>query len=98
MTLVGNAVKRFLIYLIRCYRQLRPDRAPCCRFTPSCSEYAIQAISIHGAVKGLILALWRLLRCNPFSKGGYDPVPEKGCMGAAFSVFRDKTKYERDQR
>lgn len=75
--MVGNAIKRFLIYLIRCYRQLRPDRAPCCRYAPSCSEYAIQALEKHGALKGSLLALWRLLRCNPFSRGGYDPVPEE---------------------
>ncbi|MBR0135552.1 MAG: membrane protein insertion efficiency factor YidD [Clostridia bacterium] len=71
-------MKSFLIYLIRCYRQIRPDRAPCCRFTPSCSEYAIQAINTHGAAKGSLLAVWRILRCNPFSKGGPDPVPEAG--------------------
>ena len=78
MTSVRNAVKRFLIYLIRCYRQYRPDRAPCCRYSPSCSEYAIQAITTHGAAKGCLLAFWRILRCNPFSKGGLDPVPPKG--------------------
>lgn len=76
--MIGNAIKRFLIYLIRCYRQMRPDRAPCCRYTPSCSEYAIQAIEKHGAAKGFLLAFWRVLRCNPFSKGGLDPVPDKG--------------------
>jgi len=78
MTSVKDAVKRFLIYLIRCYRQFRPDRAPCCRYSPSCSEYAVIAIETHGALKGSLLALWRVLRCNPFSKGGCDPVPEKG--------------------
>ena len=49
-----------------------------CRFTPTCSEYAIQAIEVHGAIKGLILATWRLLRCNPLCKHGFDPVPQKG--------------------
>jgi len=46
-----------------------------CRYTPTCSEYAIQAIQKYGAVKGFLLALRRILRCNPFAKGGYDPVP-----------------------
>lgn len=48
-----------------------------CRFVPTCSTYAIEAIEIHGIFKGLLLAIWRILRCNPFCKGGYDPVPLK---------------------
>ncbi len=48
---------------------------PSCRFTPSCSEYAIEALRKHGALKGLWYALRRVVRCQPFSKGGYDPVP-----------------------
>lgn len=50
---------------------------PCCRFTPTCSQYAIEAITTHGALKGSILSLKRILRCHPLCKGGYDPVPEK---------------------
>ena len=46
-----------------------------CKYIPTCSTYAIEAIEKHGAIKGLGLAIWRILRCNPFSKGGYDPVP-----------------------
>ena len=49
-----------------------------CRFYPTCSEYAMQAIEIHGVVKGILLGAWRILRCNPFCKGGIDPVPPKG--------------------
>ena len=49
-----------------------------CRFSPTCSEYAMQAIQIHGAAKGSLLSAWRLLRCNPFGKVGYDPPPEHG--------------------
>ena len=49
-----------------------------CRFTPTCSEYAIEAIQTHGCLKGLLLAAWRIARCNPFGRWGYDPVPEKG--------------------
>ncbi len=46
-----------------------------CKFRPTCSEYAAEAITIHGAVRGSVLAAWRLLRCHPFSPGGFDPVP-----------------------
>jgi putative membrane protein insertion efficiency factor len=48
-----------------------------CRFVPSCSEYAAEAVAKHGLVYGSALGLWRLLRCNPFARAGYDPVPEK---------------------
>ncbi len=47
----------------------------CCRFTPSCSQYAIEAFKLHGMFKGSVLTVWRLLRCQPFGKGGFDPVP-----------------------
>ncbi|WP_374411114.1 membrane protein insertion efficiency factor YidD [Novosphingobium colocasiae] len=59
--------------------QLGPSRLlpPTCRFTPSCSQYAIEAVRGHGAIKGGLLALWRLLRCQPWGGHGYDPVPEK---------------------
>ena len=71
-------MSKFLIGLIKFYRKcISPLKLPCCRFTPTCSQYAIEAITIHGAFKGTILAIWRVLRCNPFCKGGYDPVPEK---------------------
>ncbi len=69
-------MKKLLISLIRFYKAaLSPYLGSRCRFTPTCSNYAIQAISKHGAFKGTGLALWRILRCNPFGKGGYDPVP-----------------------
>lgn len=69
-------MKRVLLALVRFYRvAISPYRAPCCIYTPTCSQYAIQAIEKYGAWKGGLLALRRLLRCNPFHKGGYDPVP-----------------------
>ncbi|MCQ2478372.1 MAG: membrane protein insertion efficiency factor YidD [Clostridia bacterium] len=73
-----NPIKRFLIFLIKIYQKtISPAKPPSCRFTPTCSNYAIEAITVHGVFKGTALALWRILRCNPFCKGGYDPVPEK---------------------
>ena len=69
-------MSRFLLALIRFYRRyLSPARPPCCRYIPTCSEYALEAIGKYGAWKGSWLALRRLLRCHPFHKGGYDPVP-----------------------
>jgi len=71
-------MKKALIGLIHFYKKyLRVNRAPMCRFVPTCSDYAIEAISVHGAFKGSLMAIWRILRCNPFCKGGYDPVPPK---------------------
>ncbi len=71
-------MSRLLIGLIRFYQKyLSPMKISCCRFSPTCSQYAIEAIKVHGVFKGMGLALWRILRCNPFCRGGYDPVPEK---------------------
>ena len=70
-------MKRFLLACIRFYqRGVSPQKPPCCRYIPTCSAYAATAISRFGPLKGGLLAAWRVLRCNPFSKGGYDPVPE----------------------
>jgi uncharacterized protein len=67
-----------LIGLIRAYqRTLSPLLGPRCKYYPSCSEYAVQAIGRYGILRGTVLAAWRLLRCNPFSHGGYDPVSEQ---------------------
>ena len=69
-------MKRVFLAIIWFYSNaISPYTRRACRFTPSCSEYATQAISKHGALKGAGLAMWRVLRCNPFCKGGYDPVP-----------------------
>jgi uncharacterized protein len=67
-----------LLLLVRIYITfLSPFFGGACRFHPSCSNYAAEAIALHGARRGSSLALGRLLRCNPFNKGGFDPVPEK---------------------
>ena len=68
-------LKRLLIALIRFYRR-NFRHAPCCRFTPTCSQYALQAVERYGALKGGYLAVRRILRCHPFYKGDlHDPVP-----------------------
>ena len=78
MDRVKNPVARLIIGAIKFYKRcISPRKIPCCRFTPSCSQYAIEAITVHGVFKGCALALWRILRCNPLCKGGYDPVPQK---------------------
>jgi hypothetical protein len=69
-------MKRMLLAIVWFYkRAISPYTRSSCRFTPTCSDYAVEAISKHGAFKGLRLTVWRVLRCNPFGKGGYDPVP-----------------------
>ena len=70
-------MKSLLIGIIKLYRcAISPHFKPCCRFTPTCSKYAIEAIEKYGACKGGYLAIRRILRCHPFSKkSGYDPVP-----------------------
>ncbi len=68
-------MKRFLIYLIRLYqRYLSPLKKPTCRFYPTCSQYALEAIEKKGAIRGGFLAIRRILKCHPFHSGGYDPV------------------------
>ncbi|MGM9652332.1 MAG: membrane protein insertion efficiency factor YidD [Eubacteriales bacterium] len=63
---------------IRFYRRfISPLKPPCCRFTPTCSQYAVDAVREWGILIGFALSLWRVLRCNPFSRGGYDPVPKR---------------------
>ena len=70
-------MKRLLIGAIRLYRKtLSPFIGQQCRFEPTCSHYGEEAIEKHGALRGSLLTVWRILRCGPWSKGGYDPVPE----------------------
>ena len=68
-----SMAERLLILYKRLVSPLLP---PACRYVPSCSEYAAEAVARHGFVYGAILAGWRLLRCNPLARGGYDPVPK----------------------
>ena len=69
-------MKRPVLALLRFYkRAISPLLPPSCRFHPTCSEYAYEAVEKYGIIKGGRLAVWRVLRCNPFGKGGWDPVP-----------------------
>ncbi|MCK9295026.1 MAG: membrane protein insertion efficiency factor YidD [Desulfobulbaceae bacterium] len=68
-------MKKLLLFLIRGYQTILSPLLPqACRFTPTCSHYAIEAIKQHGSLKGTLLAGYRILRCQPFCRGGYDPV------------------------
>jgi putative membrane protein insertion efficiency factor len=68
--------RRVIMLPIRGYQKfISPGLPPSCRFTPSCSQYALEAVSKYGAVKGTWLAARRLVRCHPFNSGGYDPIP-----------------------
>ncbi len=71
-----NIISLLLIVLIKIYQFLTPW-LNCCRFTPSCSQYAIEAIRMHGVFLGIMLSTYRILRCQPYCRGGYDPVPDK---------------------
>ena len=82
-------MKYILIGLIKLYRKtLSKIKPPCCRFYPTCSTYGLSAIRRFGSVKGGYLTVKRILRCNPFSAGGYDPVPDE------FSLFADRYKQQ----
>lgn len=72
----SNLLTRILLWLVVFYREgISPLTPPSCRFEPTCSEYALEALRLHGAIRGTGLTLWRILRCAPWSRGGWDPVP-----------------------
>ena len=76
-------------------RSISPMRERTCRYEPTCSAYALEAIKIHGALKGTILASWRILRCNPWSKGGVDFVPAKGAWPRPPMNYEELMEYRR---
>ena len=91
MTGRRGPIARVLLALIGGYRTfISPALAPSCRFTPSCSAYAVEAIELHGAGRGSWLALRRLLRCHPFHAGGHDPVPQP--VASAESMSRSTNR------
>ncbi|MEC9154985.1 MAG: membrane protein insertion efficiency factor YidD [Pseudomonadota bacterium] len=80
MSLVKLALTSTLVGLIKTYQfAVSPFSPACCKYYPTCSSYAIEAIQMHGPWRGLLMATWRLLRCNPWSEGGADPVPNPKC-------------------
>lgn len=73
-----------IVRLLRWYkRRISPGLPPSCRFVPTCSEYAVEALLRYGLFRGLVLSAWRVLRCNPFGKSGYDPVPRRFMLRSA---------------
>jgi len=86
------ALSAVIVGMIRLYQAvLSPLLGQRCRYYPSCSNYSLQAIRTHGAIKGLALTVWRVLRCNPWSDGGVDHVPGRG-TGANSQVIEFSTK------
>ena len=86
-------MKKILELIILAYRKyISPLKKPCCRYYPTCSAYALEAIRKHGAINGVLLAGWRLLRCNPYSGGGVDYVPDK------FHFYTLKSEARRRQK
>ncbi|MDR1686492.1 MAG: membrane protein insertion efficiency factor YidD [Desulfovibrio sp.] len=83
-------IRRLAALPVRLYRLLiAPLLPPCCRFYPTCSEYALEAVMTHGALRGWLLALHRLLRCSPACRGGFDPVPPPPHRHHHCNGFRD---------
>lgn len=82
-----------LLLLVKFYRKfISPLKAPCCKYYPTCSAYALEALQKHGVIKGTILAVWRVLRCNPYSLGGVDHVPDE------FYLYTMKSREKREKR
>jgi putative membrane protein insertion efficiency factor len=78
MAPVGSTAARGVIFLIELYRHtVSPMRLPACRFSPTCSQYAIEALSEYGLIRGGWLTVMRLLKCGPWHRGGWDPIPER---------------------
>ncbi|MBQ8076929.1 MAG: membrane protein insertion efficiency factor YidD [Eubacterium sp.] len=79
MKTINELLKKAVVFLIRTYQLTLSPRFShgACRYTPTCSQYALEAVEIHGVFKGSLLAIRRIMRCNPLFKGGYDPVPPK---------------------
>ena len=83
-------MKWLLIGFVKAWRKLiSPLYGPVCKYYPTCSEYALEALKIHGAIKGSAMAAWRIMRCNPWSSGGVDPVPGSPLAAKTAQWFAD---------
>jgi len=80
-------MKKILIWIIKKYQAIPGSFHQSCRFIPTCSNYAIEAIETHGSIYGTLLTVKRILKCNPFTKPGYDPVPKKKERGKKWKSF-----------
>jgi uncharacterized protein len=90
---VGSLAARGAIFLIELYRNtVSPMRMPTCRFNPTCSQYAVEALTEYGLIRGGWLAVVRLLKCGPWHQGGWDPIPER--RGAAHVHSEDAEAHE----
>lgn len=86
-------MKKILLLFVKFYRKfISPLKPPCCKYYPTCSTYALTALEKHGALKGSVLAAWRLARCNPFSLGGVDHVPDE------FFIYTLKSRKNREAK
>ena len=91
-------MRYLLVGLIRIYQRfISPLLGPRCRFYPSCSSYAVQALTVHGVIKGSGLAAWRLLRCHPWNPGGLDPVPPRRGHAKTSGGHDDETSADADR-
>ena len=85
-------MKAVMAYALRGYKRwISPLLPNACRFVPTCSEYALEAVERHGALRGTWLAFTRVLRCHPFARAGYDPVPHASLVSFAFGVIRQSS-------
>lgn len=83
-------MKQVAAFCLRLYKGVVSPFLPvACRYVPTCSEYAAEAVARHGLFRGSALGLWRILRCNPFTRGGYDPVPVKKAGNSAAAKHVD---------
>jgi hypothetical protein len=84
---ISGATRSLVLRLLRGYKWLvSPLFPPACRYTPTCSEYALEAVELHGALRGGWMAFCRVLRCHPFVRGGFDPVARREALGKAGAV------------
>ncbi|HVM93138.1 MAG TPA: membrane protein insertion efficiency factor YidD [Terriglobales bacterium] len=89
-------MKPIALALLRLYKRwVSPSLPPSCRYVPSCSEYAMEAVDRYGVLRGGLMAAWRLLRCHPFVKGGYDPVVKSGSRAGGACLTPMRTTHDR---
>lgn len=89
-------MKKILLLFVKFYRKfISPLKPPCCKYYPTCSTYALTALEKHGALKGSVLAAWRLARCNPFSLGGVDHVPDEFFLYTLKNRKKREAKHEK---